>query len=72
MTKFNNDPNFRFNTDSLFTIPLITDEREFGERKIDDAIAWLSANDRNSSVKTFEMLDNSSEIKYFQERNHQL
>ena len=72
MTKFNNDPNFRFNTDSLFTIPLITDEREFGERKIDDAIAWLSANDRNSSVKTFEMLDNGSEIKYFQERNHQL
>lgn len=63
MTQFNNDPNFSFNTDSLFTIPLITDKREFGERKIDDAIAWLSANDRNSSVKTFEMLD---------ERNHQL
>ena len=72
MSKFNNDPNFRFNTDSLFTIPLIIDEQEFKERKIDDALAWLSANDPNSGIKTFEMLDNSSETKYFQERNHQL
>jgi hypothetical protein len=72
MTQFNNDPNFRFNRESLFNTPSIIDEQELKERKIDDALAWLSANDPNSNVKTFGMLDNSSEIKYLQERNHQL
>jgi hypothetical protein len=72
MTQFKNDPNFRFNTESLFNLPSTIDEQELKERKIDDALAWLSANDPNSNVKTFGMLDNISEIKYFQERNHQL
>lgn len=75
MTQFKTgqtEPNFQFSTEVLFSIPLIADEREFKERKIDDVLAWLAANDPNSRIKNFEMIDAYSEVKYFQERGHEL
>lgn len=62
----------KFSSESLFTIALIPDEREFKEIIIDDFIAWLAADDANSRLKSFEMIEADCEVRFFQKRKLEL
>ncbi|MDZ8258501.1 hypothetical protein [Nostoc sp. ChiQUE01b] len=71
MEQFKNHPE-KISLESVFTLQIIPDERDYKEQIIDARLKWISENDPHNPLKNFSMVDSQSEIDFFVSRQQEL
>ncbi|MHC5740127.1 hypothetical protein [Nostoc sp.] len=62
----------KISRESVLTLEIIPDERDYKEQIIDARLKWISENDPHNPLKNFSMVDSQSEIDFFVSRQQEL
>jgi hypothetical protein len=71
MEQFTNNPE-KISRESVLTLEIIPDERDYKEQIIDARLKWISENDPDNPLKNFSMVDSQSEIDFLVSRQQEL
>ncbi|AVH68237.1 hypothetical protein [Nostoc sp. 'Peltigera membranacea cyanobiont' N6] len=71
MQHFKNHPE-TISLESVLTLEIILNERDYKEQIIDARLKWISENDPYNPLKNFGMVDSQSEIDFFVSRQQEL
>jgi hypothetical protein len=71
MEQFKNNPE-KISLESVLTLEIIPDERDYKEQIIDARLKWISENDPYNPLKNFSMVDSQTEIDFFVTRQQEL